>query len=270
VKKLLLVFIVATAFTGSPVHAADMAVKAPAPAISNWSGFYVGVNAGDEWGTSDPSTSIAAPGPFFGPGCFPPLSNCVVNTIDVQNAGAQKTHTHGFTGGAQAGYNLQSGSIVYGVEADFQSFRAIGSSTKTVNDVSGNGTVTVGSSISTEWLFTLRPRAGVVVNNNWLFYVTGGLAVSKLNSSWTYADTTFGDANAGSFSKVETGWTAGAGVEAMLPQNWIIGAEYLFVDLGNVSATIPTVISTDTAPDFINHSADLKSNIVRLRLSKHF
>ncbi len=120
---------------------------------------------------------------FFSPGCFPPLSGCAVNTIDVQNAGAQTTHARGFTGGAQAGYNLQSGNIVYGIETDLQSFRADGSSSRTVNVVSGiAGKVTVGSSISTAWLFTLRPRAGVVVNNNWLFYVTGGLAVSELKS----------------------------------------------------------------------------------------
>ena len=166
---------------------------------------------------------------------------------------------------------MQSGNIVYGIETDLQSFRADGSSSRTVNVVSGiAGKVTVGSSISTAWLFTLRPRAGVVVNNNWLFYVTGGLAVSELKSGWTYADNVFGDFNAASFSKAEAGWTVGGGVEAMLPQNWIIGAEYLFIDFNNISATIPVLVSGGPGSDFFNHSADLKSNILRLRLSKHF
>jgi outer membrane immunogenic protein len=54
------------AFVVTPAIAADMAVKAlPAPATNNWSGFYAGVNAGGVWGTSDPSTSIPAPGSFL-------------------------------------------------------------------------------------------------------------------------------------------------------------------------------------------------------------
>jgi outer membrane immunogenic protein len=275
-NKILIGITAIAGLISAPAVAADMAVKAsppPPPAIATWTGFYLGVNAGGNWGTSDSSTSVVSPGDFFGPSCFPPTNTCDVNTVDVQNAGSQKTRTSGFVGGFQAGYNWQSGNTMLGIETDFEYLRSAGSSSRTVNLVSGNpGTVTVGSSMSTNGLFTLRPRLGWVINNNWLVYATGGLAVSDLRPSWTFSETAFGNTAAGSLSDTKAGWTIGGGVEAMLPDKWILGAEYLFVDFSNVSGTVPVVLPLGggPAPQNFLHSADLQTNIVRLRLSKQF
>jgi outer membrane immunogenic protein len=277
VSKRLISLFAATAFilgTSGSAFAADMPVKAPPPApppflVATWTGFYVGLNAGGNWGTSNRSTEVVTPGNFFDSTCFPPISSCFVNTIDVQNAGAQKTDTRGFVGGGQVGYNWQTDNIVLGIETDFEYFRSAGTSSKTVAVVSGSpGTVTVTSSISTDWLYTLRPRLGWAVNN-WLFYATGGLAVSNLKPSWTYSDSHFGTSAAGSFSNTKTGWTVGGGVEAMLPNRWVVGVEYLFVKFNNVSSTVPIFIAGPPPQNF-SHSADLETNIVRARLSKLF
>src|SRR5689334_19306937 len=78
-------------------YAADMAVKArplpPAP-VWNWTGFYVGVNAG--YGQNDSTgdrTCFNPAGVFFGPGC---TANIVGHTLQPSGALA----------GGTAGYNV--------------------------------------------------------------------------------------------------------------------------------------------------------------------
>src|SRR5712675_1658027 len=73
--------------------AADLAVKAPPRApvyVSDWAGFYVGVNGGYGWG------------------------NTTFDGRDWLNAKPK-----GGVVGGQAGYNWQYGSVVGGVEVDF-------------------------------------------------------------------------------------------------------------------------------------------------------
>jgi outer membrane immunogenic protein len=255
--------------------AADMAVKAPpsAPApVYNWTGWYAGVNAGGNWGTSDSSTNgVGVGGLFTAPDCFPPDSDCVLNAVDFQNAGVLKTDTSGFVGGGQAGYNWQKGNVVLGLETEFEYFRSAGTSSNTVETVQKTGTLTVTSSMSTNWLFTLRPRLGWAVDN-WLVYATGGLAVTDLKPGFSYSDTTsLLSSGAGSFSDTKAGWTVGGGVETMLPDRWVLGVEYLFVKFDNVAATVPVTITPfSPPPQNFSHTADLQANIVRARLSKLF
>lgn len=275
-KKLATV-IATAAFIGTPVLAADLnkpvykvPPPSPPPPISTWTGFYVGVNAGGNWGTSESSTNAVGIGGFFTAGdCFPPASDCVVNAVDVQNAGVLKTNTSGFVGGGQAGYNWQTGNAVLGVETDFEYFRSAGTSSNTVETVQKTGTLTVTSSMSTDWLFTLRPRLGWAVDN-WLVYATGGLAVTDLKPSFSYSETALGSSGGGSFSDTKAGWTAGGGVETMLSNRWVLGVEYLFVQFDNVSATVPVITTFSPIPQNFSHTADLQADIIRARLSKLF
>src|SRR4051812_23768723 len=103
--------IVATAalFIASTVagFAADLPLKArpaPPPEIWSWTGFYIGGHVGAGWGTTETSlTGISVP--------FIPL-NAAFSLPFSQNSRS------GFLGGAQAGYNWQSGWAVFGVQAD--------------------------------------------------------------------------------------------------------------------------------------------------------
>ena len=157
--------------------------KAPAmadPAYS-WTGWYAGLNAGGNRATSsDPTTMVQGTCAL----CFvAPIPGAVSAA-----GGAQHLKTTGFTGGIQGGYNWQSGNLVAGVEADFEYFRTAGS-TSTSGPIFGiPSAFTVNSSLTTDWLLTLRPRVGVAANN-WLFYGTGGLAVTKLNANWSFSET---------------------------------------------------------------------------------
>jgi outer membrane immunogenic protein len=250
--------------------AADMAVKAPPPVVApvtSWTGFYVGVNAGYNWGSSDPSTSITC-GPAAVGLCY---VDAVLTNINLLGANS-RFDTRGGVGGVQAGYNWQSGTWLAGVEVDFDAFRSAGSTSVTgPNPPFAGSFLTIATSVRTDWLFTARPRLGVVWNN-WLFYGTGGLAVTNLKANWSYFENTASAFESGSVSTTKVGWTAGAGFEAMLPSRWTVGVEYLYVKFDNVSTVSSNMIRRGVPlPDTtFRHSADLQSNIVRVRLNKLF
>jgi hypothetical protein len=89
--------------------AADLPYRTAAPApyvaapVFNWTGFYVGVNAGAAFNNRN-AGSIATSG----------LS--APNNVFYTDAG--NSNDASFTGGVTAGYNMQFGSFVAGVEGD--------------------------------------------------------------------------------------------------------------------------------------------------------
>ncbi|WP_164125709.1 outer membrane protein, partial [Stenotrophomonas maltophilia] len=76
-------------------------------------------------------------------------------------------------------------------------------------------------------------------------YATGGLAYGETKIGLNLTDITSGCiANAticlnSASSSVRLGWTAGAGIEAMLTPNWSFKLEYLYIDLGRRTADLP-------------------------------
>ena len=191
----------------------------------------------------------------------------------IAAVGAQTVNSNGFTGGGQAGYNLQTGNIVWGVEVDFNYFGLTGSTSgSAVYPCCAPTTFTVNSSVKTDWLLTARPRIGYA-SGNWLFYATGGLAVTNLKGSFTFTDTFAAAAESASFNTTKVGWTAGAGVEVGLGGNWTAKAEYLYVDFGSVSVSSSNLVApagTAWPMNGFTHNADLKANIVRAGLNYRF
>jgi outer membrane immunogenic protein len=250
--------------------AADLAVKAPDRAtppipVYNWSGFYVGANAGGAWGNFDPTTStVLAPNGYF----------CDVCVSPVNAAGIQTIKPATFTGGVQAGVNWQAGSVVFGGEVDFNSFHLNGSASTTALYIpTAPGTLTVTSAAHTDWLLTARGRLGFAANN-WLFYATGGLAVTNLEGGFTFSDNGVPPGlEAASLSKTKLGYTVGGGVEAGLWGNWSIKAEYLYVNFSSESVvgfitSVPVAFGAANNP--FTHTIDLKANIVRVGLNYRF
>jgi outer membrane immunogenic protein len=251
---------------GGAAMAADMPLKAPAyvpVAAYNWTGLYIGGTVGGAWGTSDPQTSTV----FSPVGYFASSSVAAINSV-----GAQTISPNAFTGGFEAGYNLQSGNLVYGIEGDIESFHLSGSATSGgIYPCCAPTGFTVTSNVSTTWLATVRGRLGYAVNN-WLFFATGGVAFTDLHGNFGFGDTFASATESASVSDTKTGYTLGGGVEAGLWGNWSVKAEYLYVNFGTIATTsnnLNTTIGAFPASTFA-HSVDLKANIARAALNYRF
>jgi outer membrane immunogenic protein len=176
--------------------AADLGV-APAPVykapayVSDWAGFYLGVEGGYGWGKVTSANGL----------------------FDFAD-----TTTKGGLFGGYAGYNWQYGSVVVGLEVDFDGA-----------DINGTGLAFNGPvTFKTNELGSARARLGYAVLPNWLIYGTAGLGVGHTSATFL----------SGVQDGVsQFGWTAGVGVEYKITNSWIARAEYLHYDFDESSTT---------------------------------
>lgn len=240
--------------------AADMPVKAPAPPVAvpyNWTGCYVGVNAGGGWGEHAGDRGIINSGNgTLNAGTGVPVA------LDVGS--------NGIIGGGQAGCNYQTGQFVLGIETDIQGSSIRGSST--IFFPSPNGGITDATTANgTErlnWFGTVRARVGITAMNNLLFYGTGGLAYGGVDSSASLVLTPATDGNyAGSTSETNIGWTVGVGGEYMFANNWSVQLEYLYLDLGSTDVRM---LDPGRPGTFIDYSFHHRDNIVSAGINYKF
>lgn len=127
----------------------------------------------------------------------------------------------GLTGSLAIGYDHRIGDVVIGVEADLGGIEAGGE---------GSGSVMgapVDASLDYMLLATARVRAGYLVTEDTLVYVTGGVAGAQLQGKVSGGQFgSFDDAN------TRAGWIIGAGAEHAIDENISIRAEWLHADLG--------------------------------------
>jgi outer membrane immunogenic protein len=226
---------------GAGANAADMVVKAPPPpAIYDWSGGYVGLNAGIDWGSStiSPYESLVFPVYAFSvPGVGIVAVPAQFATLPSANGSAAS-----IIGGGQAGYNWQSGHFVYGLEGDIDGtgLREKSASTLSRTFFGNTQTVTANFSANIDWIATVRARLGYAMDRS-LFYVTGGLAVAGTSVDTAYSITVPVPAFpalapmplSASSSQVVAGWTLGAGGEWAIDRKWSVGLEYRHSDFGS-------------------------------------
>jgi outer membrane immunogenic protein len=241
--------------------AADLALKAPPAApVYSWTGWYAGVNVGGSFGQARDTATYGAPPVSFIPG-------------------STNADLDGVIGGGQIGYNMQSGSWLFGLEADIQgsSERSSALSSNTVTlGVPGIATTVLTGVLNDQeklpWFGTVRGRLGVLASPTWLFYVTGGLAYGEIKSTESLtvtATTPGGTATAAASAASNTtraGWTIGGGVEAVISGPWTAKIEYLYMDFGTFNNT-----STGLgifAP--VNLSTHVTDNVVRVGLNYRF
>lgn len=267
----------------SGAASAALMLSAGAPALAqsptiNWTGFYTGVHAGAAWGHANAATSNDCSAPII-PGYFCSPTAGAANAAAVSASGTGKMSETGFNGGFQAGYNWQASQFVFGVEGDIGFFRLNGSrqhgGAYPVGGfvvVSPADSYLMGSSFETDWLATYRGRLGWTVDNV-LFYVTGGGASTRLQTSLSFSDNNFGggaSAN-GSTSKIKNGWVVGGGIEWMMNQSWTVRAEYLHVDFGRVTTSTSITLGAGAGySQGISTSTKFDADIVRLGLNYKF
>jgi outer membrane immunogenic protein len=262
--------------TAGPALAADLPVKAPVykamPApVSDWTGFYIGLNGGYSWGSSATDYTTGVP------------------------AFSTSQPMDGWVFGGQAGYNWQiNQSWLIGLEADLQATgqdgtatlpTSAGATTCVVNTTVAPPCTTTASAGSFEqklpWLGTARLRLGVLPGDHWLLYATGGLAVGEIESNATVSTVTTitaGSASgpvigtptiagvAASSNTTKAGWTLGGGVEWVLSGQWTAKLEYLYVDLGTVTNTLAGLGSFSS----LATSSHVTDNIVRVGVNYRF
>lgn len=267
-KKFLLAAAMVVLGTAS-VHAADLAAhytKAPMMASGyNWTGFYVGANVGGQWGSSDPRTSTV----LDPAGYFASSSVTAINAVGIQHANSSSV-----TGGFTAGYNWQVNSAVLGLEGDINYFGFKGSATgSSPYPCCAPTGFTVSSSVSADWLATIRGRIGFLAAPTWLVYATGGAAIAEVKGNFNFTDTFAAATESAAIRDTRVGWTAGVGSEYAFGGGWSLKAEYLYVDLGRATTTSTNLNAAGFGAfptNVYTHSVDLKSNIVRVGVNYKF
>lgn len=235
-----------------------VAVANPAMAADvRWTGAYVGGNLGYSWGTANGAVNDPGFAAFGLPTTFP-----------------FSTGPNGITGGGQIGYNWQTNNTwVFGLEADLQGSAEKATRSDTFNFVpGGEGPTALNQSIETKilWFGTVRGRVGVLVQPSLLLYGTAGLAYggTNVNGSGVSVGGVTGTNYAFNSTKVNVGWTAGAGLEGVIPNvgGWTWKLEYLYVDLGSQSGSgVDPVFAT-----VYTWNAKFTDNIVRVGVNYHF
>jgi outer membrane immunogenic protein len=235
----------------SPALAADMPVKAAkvvAPIAPSWTGWNAGISLGARFADID-GTSLSFGG---GPLPFPALAN-------------QGYDSTTFRVGGYLGYDWQfDPKWLVGLEGDF----AWGDASKHVDALQGIAIANTGnfSEARQTWDAGLRARLGYLLTPTWLLYATGGVTWQHFEATENCAVNTCGPGPfLGGFptgapyqqtnSATLAGWTVGGGIETMLPDKWLLRAEYRYADFGTWTTNFGGTPVIVKAFDLATHTA---------------
>jgi outer membrane immunogenic protein len=225
-------------------HAADLPARVlpTTPIVAEpvfaptWSGFTVGVNVGGAFEDRAPVDIVDG---------FGNRANIVTRNQDASSV----------TFGGGIGYNYQIGSVVFGLEGDYQYARLRArDSYFDRQDLGGWGmyNVTTQGSVkrTLDSFGTARGRLGFLVTPQFLLFGTGGLAFGDVSLSgsarsdlaYTPTGQVLGTIGPYGFKKSDfnIGWTAGGGVEYAVSPKWSVKAEALYVSLDRQTGYVPT------------------------------
>ena len=234
-KKVLLGAVGLVALGVAPARGADLPAraysKAPAvvSAIYDWSGFYLGLNAG---GASSHN-------------CWTNTNSLGLATIPNAAEGCHNA-TGGLVGG-QLGYRWQAANWVFGVEAkgDWANLKASNPSTfiaGTTNQTKVDAVGQVTGQLGYAW-------------NTVLWYVKGGAVVTDNKYQGIATATAVVTDQA---TDTRWGGVLGTGVEVSFAPNWSVGVEYDHMFMGNHNATLNT---TAPAPGGLSRIDSVKQDV---------
>jgi outer membrane immunogenic protein len=211
--------------------------KAPAmvAAIYDWSGFYVGINAGG--GDAHSSWNI----------------NNNFGTPVIPTAAEGSHDGTGGTVGGQMGYRWQSANWVFGIEGQGNWAGFKGSNT---SQFYGPGNI---NQTRTDAFGLLTGQVGYAWNNV-LWYVKGGGAVADEKYNGFAGGALFDTAT-------ETRWggAVGTGIEVGFAPNWSVAVEYDHLFMGNRDVSFYTVGGGFSRTDNIQQDIDIGTVRVNYR-----
>jgi outer membrane immunogenic protein len=181
-------------------QAADLPVKAPPAApVINWSGFYVGGNAGIAW-----SRDLLT-----------------FNVPDVTGSSEDFRFTpSSFIGGGQVGFQSQVEKWVFGIEATWSGLDLHGSRQSVLLP---DPTLV---SLKIDDIATVAARFGYAWDHA-MFYAKAGYAAARVGiHAFDTVSLATGDDRAW-----RSGWTLGAGIEYMVVPSIVLGLEFDFYNL---------------------------------------
>ena len=250
--------------------AEDLIAKPALPETTpqeSWTGVHVGVSIGARLSDARWTTDCLAPEALpatcpndsFGGGTRIGNDNSASFDNDVPRVGAY------------LGFDWQAARLVLGIEGE----AAWADDSRTRVGIPGTWSTDFGpdfdaARIESAWDASVRARVGFLLTPKTLVYSTGGLALLHYEVSGTCGGTfPVGWCvvpNVDSESVIAAGWTAGGGVERMLPHAWIIRGEYRYSDYGSQSFTL----FEDEALDSIGVTIEQKTSLAYVGVSRRF
>ena len=190
-------------------EAADQPEKIalPVAAVQTWAGAYVGLNLGVGVSNSD-WTVLASAAPF----------------ADAVAGDSLSRRMAGLLGGIQAGYNFQSGPMVFGIEALANGSLVRGERFAPFNAADDQLKVEMRA------LLAATGRIGYAWDNS-LAYVKGGVAAALIHAS--AKDTTAPFTGSGSDDNWRIGPTIGVGLEYDVNRTVSVALEYNYIHLSD-------------------------------------
>jgi outer membrane immunogenic protein len=270
VRRLSLALLTTAAFSQFAV-AADLPVKAPVKAAParvaafSWTGFYIGGHGGGLWSNNSWTER-----------CSGLISiGCVAAGGLPFNAGDPFTATlrqQSFLGGVQGGFNFQTGSWVWGIEADWS-----WANRQHCVAVSGAGGFAIDISDAcskVNAVGTLAGRLGFAADRA-LLYLKGGAAFISEDHVVLFSPRfppvpgfppgffAVGSPVTDSPRDTRAGWMLGVGGEYAFSGNWSAKVEYNYMDFGTRTVRFTTLPFVPPFPGAGNsiHDVDIRERV---------
>ena len=251
-KKIVLSMVTAATMSSVAMAGGDIAPVASAP-MDSWSGFYMGLQAGYNWGDADFDV-------------YHEENNGRGRADGGDHFAKASLNLDGMTAGFYAGYNwLLSDNWLVGVEGEWNYLDASDSVHPKLRGGEGDNEweeepdLTV--KLTQDWEASARLRVGKVMGD-YLPYLTGGVAWTSINAK-VYNTGEGPNGVLMDDDQILVGWTIGAGVEMAISENIHARIQYRYTDYGD-----------ETFHDMINEGfsekVDYNSHMVTVGLSYRF
>lgn len=233
---------------------------APSEPVFSWTGFYAGVQAGVAFNPDDDGVLSFDTD----------LDGSYDDRIGAFGDNFEGNFDESVTFGVHVGYDYQMDRFVVGLLADINK-------TDISQDQSGFSSTPAFYTERREldYFATGRLRAGYLITDRFLAYVTGGIAYGEVDHSYLTDTPATVRSRGGEDDGDNFGYAIGAGLEARITQTISMTVEYLYTDFGSSDYTTnlsgPAAFSSRAAStDSRGSDRDFDFHTVQVKLSYRF